>query len=216
LFGVNFGIAVAISGKRIVVGADLDDTEVSDGGAAYVYDLGAEAPETAKVILRNPLPSRDDHFGASVGMDGQYVIVGVPGDSAGAGGAGSAYLFDLDRPTRETAVSIFNNPEPHEQDFFGAGVAIAGNHLVIAAPSLSIWPTPRGAVYGYDLTAPSPTQPVLKVQTPFPNLQTGAEFGRAVATYADRVVVGSPQEFGSGSPFCTPSPEPYFRRRPVP
>src|SRR5687768_4427566 len=42
--GDQFGISVAVSGTRVVVGAILDDTGVFDTGSAYVYDVASATP----------------------------------------------------------------------------------------------------------------------------------------------------------------------------
>jgi hypothetical protein len=57
--GDNFGFSVAVSGTRVVVGANGDDTGATDAGSAYAYDLtrslvtsGLTPPSTYNVFLR--------------------------------------------------------------------------------------------------------------------------------------------------------------------
>ncbi len=91
----NFGTSVAVSGSMVVVGAYWDDTGATDAGSAYVYDLASGTPTVPVVTLNNPDPADSDRFGNSVAISGARVVVGTPGESAGASRAGSAYVYDL-------------------------------------------------------------------------------------------------------------------------
>jgi hypothetical protein len=65
--GDRFGLAVAISGTRVVVGDYFDDTGASDAGSAYVYDLAGATPTVPVATLNNPGPAASDQFGYAVG-----------------------------------------------------------------------------------------------------------------------------------------------------
>ena len=56
----------------------------SGGGTVYVY-TDSWSHQTQ---IEAPVPAANDNFGRSVSVDGDYAIVGVPGDNAGA-----AYVF---------------------------------------------------------------------------------------------------------------------------
>jgi len=94
----RFGVAVATSGERIVVGADLDDSLGEDSGAAYIYRLsnGVWDLEGSKLVP-NIEPGTGDHrnyeCGFSVDIDnaGTTVVVGCPE----APGGGVAYVHNL-------------------------------------------------------------------------------------------------------------------------
>ena len=53
----GFGESVAISGTRVVVGANRDDTGAADAGSAYVYDLSSGTPTVPVATLNNPSPA---------------------------------------------------------------------------------------------------------------------------------------------------------------
>src|SRR3989304_5201557 len=73
----QFGFSVAISGTKVVVGANLDDTGAADAGVVYVYDCtpACAAPET----ILNPTPVASELFGHSVAISGTKVVVGAFG-----------------------------------------------------------------------------------------------------------------------------------------
>ena len=71
-----FGVSVAISGTRVVVGAHSDDTGASNAGAAFVFDLAGATPAVPVTKLQNPSAAIDDNFGGSVAIFG----LGTAGD----------------------------------------------------------------------------------------------------------------------------------------
>jgi len=97
VIGDNFGAPVSVSGNNVLVGAFLEDTGAMDAGSAYLFDA-----TTGNLLqtFNNPIPILNDHFGFSVSVSGNNVLVGAPLEDTGATSAGSAYLFDqiLDVP----------------------------------------------------------------------------------------------------------------------
>jgi hypothetical protein len=69
----HFGCSVAISGTRVVVGAQLDDTGATNTGSVYVYDLSSGTPTVPVATLNNPSPGSGDFFGYSVAISGNLV-----------------------------------------------------------------------------------------------------------------------------------------------
>lgn len=66
-------------------------------GSAYVFtkpaDGWATATETAKLNASDRAAS--DHFGLSVAVDGDTVVVGAPYDDDKGASSGSAYMFEV-------------------------------------------------------------------------------------------------------------------------
>jgi len=90
-----FGISVSISGDTVVVGAAYDG---SNQGSAYVFEKPGiswvNMTPTAKLTASDG--AADDHFGRSVAIDGDTVVVGVAGDDFGGNtNQGSAYVFEV-------------------------------------------------------------------------------------------------------------------------
>jgi hypothetical protein len=76
-----FGIDVATSNNRILVGARSNDRK----GAAYVFEQDGDLwTQTAKLTITDG--QRFDYFGASVALSGDVALIGSPG-------SGSAFLF---------------------------------------------------------------------------------------------------------------------------
>ena len=71
----HFGSSVAISGTRVVVGADQELVPAPVGGgfavgSAFVYDLASATPLVPVASLKNPEPTGLDWFGNSVAISG--------------------------------------------------------------------------------------------------------------------------------------------------
>ncbi len=75
----RFGTAVAVSDKRIVVGAPWADAYA---GAAYVYRFALDRWEPEARLVAYQADSRD-RFGSAVAVGDGVVIVGAPGDDGG-------------------------------------------------------------------------------------------------------------------------------------
>ena len=181
-----FGTSVAISGTRVVVGAEWDDEGAPDAGSAYVYDLSGLTPTVPVATLNNPTPASLDSFGVSIAISGTRVVVGAFNDS---GGAGSAYVYDLAGGTPTLLVTTLDNPDPATGDGFGISVAISGTRVVVGAHADDTGVTDSGSVYVYDLNSITPTLPVntlkMPVRAPY------GYFGKSVAISGTRVVVGA-------------------------
>lgn len=118
--GDNFGISVAISGNRAIVGSYFDNPSGATSGSAYLFDVSTGA-QLAKLTPNDG--TAGDNFGASVAISGNTAIVGAPFDNASGFGSGSAYLFDVSTGAFITklvssAGGVF--------DQFGSAVAISG------------------------------------------------------------------------------------------
>ena len=175
-----FGSSVAISGNTVVVGAYGDDTGATDAGAAYVFDA-----TTGDFLhtLANPTPGAGDHFGSSVAVSGNAVVVGAYGDDTGATDAGAAYVFDA---ATGDFLRTLANPMPAAGDSFGSSVAVSGNAVVVGAYGDDTGATDAGAAYVFDATTG-----VLLRTLANPTPGAGDEFGSSVAVSGSTVVVGA-------------------------
>lgn len=198
LRGEGFGTSVAISGKRLVVGAPLDEVGAFVGGIlyratagrAYVYDLGSTPPTVPIATLTNPKPDGLDYFGNAVAISGTQVAVGA--DREGSDemyGAGSVYVYDLAKANPKVPALTLSNPSPEFDDRFGNSVAISGARVVVGAaldngPGINC-----GRAYVYDLLSATPKVPVVTLNNPTP--VDDGNFGNSVAISGTRVVVGA-------------------------
>lgn len=87
----RFGVAVAIDGTHVAIGAPLQDTAVGDSGAVRVYRRESDGWSNSHTIEAS-MPSAS-RFGASVALDGEWCAVGAPEDSTAVAGSGAVHVF---------------------------------------------------------------------------------------------------------------------------
>jgi hypothetical protein len=74
---VTFGRSVAIDGDYAIVGADRTTTRVPSSGSAYIFRrTGTNTWDAGTKILASDAAA-SDWFGYSVGISGDYAIVGA-------------------------------------------------------------------------------------------------------------------------------------------
>jgi outer membrane protein assembly factor BamB len=164
---------VAVIGEDVLVGAPSDDTGAADAGIVYLFD-----GSTGQLLrtIRNPQPAAGDHFGWSIAVVGENILVGAYADD---GGVGAAHLFD---GATGRLLRTFRNPTPHEGDLFGRTVAGLVDKVIVGACADD---DNAGAVYVFDPMAEAP----LKLDNPRPN--PGDRFGLALATLDRNILVGA-------------------------
>ena len=112
--GEGFGVAAAISGTRMVVGASRAIFTATTGSAS-IYDLSSPTPTAPLATLNKPTPATIDGFGYAVAISGTNVVVGAPGNQ------GAAHIFGPS-PYSLWKVSELNNqfaPDLGDPDYDG-------------------------------------------------------------------------------------------------
>ena len=191
----NFGFNVDVSGHYAIVGAHLeDDSSGNDSGKAYIFNIKTG---TLITTLNNPNPfgtSAGDNFGFSVGISGNYAIVGAYlEDETGNTSSGKAYIFEVNTGN---LIHILNNPNIHDNpkdDYFGANVCISGNYAVVGAYRESdASGNYSGVVYVYDIRSGQLLHSLLNPS--FFGTGRNDYFGYSLSISGERVIVGAYQE----------------------
>lgn len=184
----QFGYAVAVHGRKVVVGVPTDDEGAFDTGRAFVYDLEGGTPTLPMASLAKANLVAEDKLGFAVGIWGDMVVAGVPSDDVGTFNTGSVAVFDLTSATPNGPVRMLSHSSPSAQDAFGAAVSVSGSRLVVGAPRNNTGGPNAGIAYVYDLAGTDPTEPWLTLLHPEPG--NGDEMGTTVAISGGLVAVG--------------------------
>ena len=154
--GDFFGIAVAISGETIVVGAYLHDVSLSNNslsnnqGSAYVYvRSGTTWTEQQKLVASDGAAS--DFFGVSVAISGEIIVVGADYDDISANDQGSAYIFVRSGTTWTQQQKLVAN-DGGSGDLFGISVAISGETIIVGAHEDDVTFANQGSAYIFSST----------------------------------------------------------------
>jgi len=178
----GFGTGLAADASLALIGIP----RAADGrGRAWLVDLAAAGPGQVLGPRPDDVPA---HFGFSVVLATDHVLVGAPGRDVGDGVVGAVHQFDragrLER--------VIADPEQLPGTRFGAALAVQDGNLYVGAPLHPVAGRPVGRVYRIDLASgavlercddPTPTDHDL--------------FGSAMAVNAARLVIGAPGDAGN-------------------
>ncbi|MCA9755783.1 MAG: T9SS type A sorting domain-containing protein [Candidatus Eisenbacteria bacterium] len=181
--GDKFGVAVAVDGGSLAVGAPGDDDNGIDSGAAYLYDANSGA-ELFKLTPDDGLTG--DQFGTSVALAGGVVVVGAPGSDDNGAGSGAAYLFDA---TTGVQLAKLLPGDGGDGDAFGNSVAIDGGIVAVGAFMEDGFAVDGGAVYLFDAATGSQLDKLV------PDEDGNRNFGVAIAMDGGVIVVGARMHF---------------------
>ncbi|MBN2442542.1 MAG: hypothetical protein JXJ04_14405 [Spirochaetales bacterium] len=98
----SFGYSVSIDSDYAIIGAIFEDggpgDPLSNAGAAYIFHRTALNTWDSGVKIAATDPQDDDFFGFSIGISGDYTIVGANQEDSGPGdplaNAGAVYIFE--------------------------------------------------------------------------------------------------------------------------
>jgi hypothetical protein len=136
--GQIFGSPVAVSGSRMVVGANGEQGLTPDWmhdyfGAAYVFERGSDGYWVEKARLTSPSLDTNELFAWWVDIDGGTVVVGAPYSSMIETYGGAAYVFeDIEGTWSHTATLL--SEQAAYYSVFGLSVSVRANTVAVGAP----------------------------------------------------------------------------------
>ena len=203
----QLGSAVAVSSDTIFIGAPYVDAseESRDTGTVFVFvkPSGGWADSSGPTaVLTASDAAAEDHFGLTIAVDGDTLVIGAP--NLGPLNTGAVYVFVKpdDGWATATETAKFALSDGIEGDNFGSSVAVNGANIVVGAryadagtelnPDQS--PVQTNAGIAYVFTKPdsgwaSTTTPTAEL-TPSTRTMNGF-FGTSVAIDSDTIVIGA-------------------------
>jgi hypothetical protein len=194
----NFGQSVAISGDYAVVGAPRKGSgALINAGAAYVFRrTGTNTWDSGTKIVASDAQG-GDQFGYSVGISGDYAVVGAYLEDDGGTNAGAAYIFRRTGTNTWDSGSKIVASDAQAGDRFGFSVAISGDYAVVGAPEEDAGGSNAGAVYLFRRTGTNTWSTGVKSMAS--DAQAGDQFGYSVGISGDYAIVGAPFEDAGGA-----------------
>jgi hypothetical protein len=180
-----FGASVAIAGNAIVVGAPYEP-------AAYVFErVDGIWNRSARLSQNEPQPY--DQFGIAVGLSGSLIAVGADLRDDLVHGADSGAVFAYVRGLSgwpQVESQVLGPKGMNEGAGFGYRLGLDQNALVVSA----FFGDPGNTVYSFLWQGQFEASTVLAPD----DLLLGDAFGPAVSTFQQQVIVGVPNDTGSG------------------
>lgn len=181
-----FGFSVAIAGDIAVVGAQGDDENGDESGAAYVFTRSdAGWSQEAKLTANDA--EAGDQFGGSIALFGETILVGARRDDDNGDESGAAYLFtrygfDWIQQAKLTAADGEAGAE------FGRSVALSDDTVIIGAARDDEKGEDSGSVYVFTRSGTNWSQ--LAKLTAADGAK-GDVFGISVALDGDTALIGA-------------------------
>lgn len=146
-----FGRSVSISGNTAAIGAWGDDDNGAHSGSAYIFVRQAGGFWVEKDKLLSGDGSSGDHFGVSVAVSDNTLVVGAGDDDDYGASSGSAYVFTMQTSNDWVQQAKLLPTDGSINAQFGWSVAISVDTVVIGAQGDDGKGTDSGAAYvGYD------------------------------------------------------------------
>ena len=189
----KFGNSVSLSGDRALVGA-FGAREIDlDAGSAYIFDFdGVNWNQSAKLLADEG--ARDDEFGFSVGLSGDDVLIGMPGDDDNGESSGSAFVFSFENMGWTESVKLLPG-EGAAGDVLGRSVSLFGTRALVGAP-VGFESFGRGSAYIFEFDGEH-WRETAKLTAP-----DGAnfdQFGRSVDLSDNLAMIGAPGDDDNGA-----------------
>lgn len=180
----RFGIAVAIAGDDVLIGAHHDATVEWESGAVYVYRHDGSAWQEEQKLVPSD-GEAEGRFGISIATSGSTALFGTR--------AGAAYAYTYDgsswAPQQKLTAAV------GADERFGSKVAVDGDVAVLGAPTETTTAGEEGAVYVFTRSGSAWAESQKLVAW------SGAaydNFGDAVAIHGDVIFVGAPYDDEGG------------------
>jgi len=189
----GFGSSVSLHGELAVIGAPLDNTTLADVGSCYIFRLDSLLGSwTEEQKLMSPTNGFQQMFGASVGIIGDSILVGVPADDELIldGGAVHAFQYDITQGDWMPA-EIITASTGEIWDYFGTSIAMHEEFAVIGVPEDDDEGLDAGGAFTFrrDLVAGNWTE---EQRLPAAGGVADDRYGSSVAVSPEFLVVGAP------------------------
>ena len=187
-----FGSSLAINGDTIVAG---DPRLSGSPGSAYIFrrNQGGSNAWGQVVRLDSDNPQNDDKFGEAVGVAGDTVFVGSPGDKTRGVDFGAVFVFQQNQGGTDHwgRVKKFPGPQGTTTSGLGNSISVSGNEVAAGSGwnENNVW---SGIVFilARDVEGPNQWGQLAMVKPSLVEPLSG--FGRAVCLRGDQLLVGAP------------------------
>jgi FG-GAP repeat/Bacterial cadherin-like domain len=183
---VEYGVATAINGDTLVIGANSQERGRLLSGAAYVFVRnGAGWTMQAKLL---PTDSVAIHFfGWAVDVSGNTIVIGAPGDNFAGTYSGAAYVFERTGTTWTQRAKLIPSVT-RAGDEFATSVAIDGDTIVAGSNYHDDGAPDGGAAFVFVRNGSTWTEQA-KLLPSDPSVRDW--FGLSVAVDGNRIAVGA-------------------------
>jgi hypothetical protein len=190
----QLGFAVDLDRDILVVGAPFHDSNsLSNAGAVFIYERNLGGSNNW--LLRKKLVATDaaenNHFGSSVAISGDVVVIGAPGSDSNQG---AIYIFRRNQGGTDNWGQFRKRvaADGTADDAFGRSVDISGDTIIVGADADDDNGSASGSAYVFRKNQGGSNRWGQVTKLLASDAAAGDHFGTDVAISVDTVVVGAP------------------------
>ena len=194
----GFGRPVAINGDTIVIGKFLDSAIAHQAGSAYVFvrnpitELWAEQQ---KLEASDGLTSNSGHFGSSVAISNDTIIIGAPLDYPDFDAViGSAYIF-LRSGILWSEQQKLRASDRVLGEMFGHSVSVSNDTVVVGGIGYASSNNYNGASHIFTRSSDTWSEQNLTAS----DGEINDQFGASVSVSGDNIIVGARYDDNNGT-----------------
>lgn len=187
--GSAFGGSVDIDNGRAIIGmyVGVNSSNVQTG-VAQIWDRDGGGVWVRQQVLSASDGAAIDFFGFSVGVSGDYAIVGAQRQDGAGTDAGAAYIYERDGAgVWQQVQKLIPTSAAPSGDHFGTSVSISGGYAIVGAKFDETAGSGFGAFYIYERDSGGVWQEVAYFTGTGP---AGSNLGYSVAIKDGQAVVG--------------------------
>ena len=184
----EFGSAIALDDRYVVVGTQLDNDNGAASGSIYIFEIST-GQQLYKILPEDG--AAQDEFGRSVAIDNGIVAVSSWKDDDNGSGSGSAYVYDA---ASGALINKLLAPDGATNDRFGSAISISNGIVAVGAQNDDDHGTNSGSAYLFDAFSGEQIRKLMP--------DDGAallRFGNSIGIDGDTVVVGQSRDNVNGS-----------------
>ena len=198
----RFGASVSVSGNLVAIGAPFEISPANPDGAVHTYRLQNGVWQRAQRLVDNTMNLQTSHwFGTSVSLDGEWLIVGVPGYIINDAPRGAISIYRFNANTNSW-IGMSHMTGHTSESYFGWSVSTEDGVFIVGIPNrLDVaGPVDRGSAR-IILRTGSLDAPDFRVGATLisPHFLNNDHFGYSVAYSNGYAVIGAPQIRVDGS-----------------
>jgi len=188
-----FGYSVCIEENCIVVGAPNNCEIGTYTGAAYVFEFVDNEWEEIEKLLPND-GNDYDHFGRSVSLSGNYIVIGSCENDENGSDSGAAYVYYYDEIEWSEQEKIIAS-EGSDNAYFGISVSISNDFIVCGAYSDYVNNLCTGSAYIFKRFGENWIEETKLFDI---NANEWQSFGKSVSIDGDYLVIGASEDSENG------------------
>jgi len=145
----RFGARVVLEGDTAVISAPNGGDNGPESGSVYVFRRDGMLWQEHEKLLPGD-GAEDDLFGIGLALDGDLLVVGAIRNDDSGSESGSVYAFRFDGQQWVEQEKIVA-PDAQPGDWFGRGLSLDGNRMLVEAPGDDDGGLDAGSVYVFRL-----------------------------------------------------------------